>query len=128
MRWVKNDQEAAFFGVNYTVPFAYGYRSVKARQLDPEKAIDQDVYHLAWLGFDAFRVHVWDTEITDTLGNLLKNEHLRLFDYLVHRLKQRNIRVMLTPIAFWGNGYPEKDQATPGFSRLYGKARALVNE
>jgi hypothetical protein len=23
MRWTKNKQEAAFFGVNYTVPFAY---------------------------------------------------------------------------------------------------------
>ncbi|ALJ01611.1 membrane or secreted protein [Rufibacter tibetensis] len=128
MRWNKNNQEAAFFGVNYTVPFAYGYRSVKARNVDPEKAIDQDVYHMARLGLDAFRVHVWDTEISDTLGNLLENEHLRLFDYLVYKLKQRNIRVMLTPIAFWGNGYPEKDENTPGFSRLYGKQKALVNE
>ncbi|AKQ45795.1 membrane or secreted protein [Rufibacter radiotolerans] len=128
LRWKKNNQEAAFFGVNYTVPFAYGYRSVKARGMDPEKAIDQDVYHLARLGLDAFRVHVWDTEISDTLGNLLENEHLRLFDYLVYKLKQRNIRIMLTPIAFWGNGYPEKDEATPGFSHLYGKKRALVEE
>ncbi|RNI28994.1 membrane or secreted protein [Rufibacter latericius] len=128
LRWKKNNQEAAFFGVNYTVPFAYGYRSVKARNVNPEKAIDQDVYHLARLGLDAFRVHVWDTEITDTLGNLQNNEHLRLFDYLVFKLKERNIRIMLTPIAFWGNGYPEKDENTPGFSRLYGKQKALVNE
>jgi hypothetical protein len=128
LRWKKNNQEAAFFGVNYTVPFAYGYRSVKARGMDLEKAIDQDVYHLARLGLDAFRVHVWDTEITDSLGNLLENEHLRLFDYLVYKLKQRNIRIMLTPIAFWGNGYPEKDEATLGFSHLYGKKRALVEE
>ena len=34
-------------------------------------------------GVDAFRVHVWDVEITDTLGNLLENEHLRLLDFLV---------------------------------------------
>ncbi|MBC3542240.1 membrane or secreted protein [Rufibacter sediminis] len=128
LRWEKNKQEATFFGVNYTVPFAYGYRSVKARKIDPEKAIDQDVYHLARLGLDAFRVHIWDTEISDSLGNLLENEHLRLFDYLVYKLKQRNIRVMLTPIAFWGNGYPEKDEATPGFSRRYGKQKALVDE
>ncbi len=128
LRWKKNNQEAAFFGVNYTVPFAYGYRSVKARGVDPEKAIDQDVYHFARLGFDAFRVHVWDTEIADTLGNLIQNEQLRLFDYLVYKLKERNIKVMLTPIAFWGNGYPEKDEETPGFSRLYGKQKALVNE
>ncbi|WP_210489211.1 cellulase family glycosylhydrolase [Rufibacter aurantiacus] len=128
LRWKKNNQEATFFGVNYTVPFAYGYRSVKARNVSPEQAIDQDVYHLARLGLDAFRVHVWDTEISDTLGNLQNNEHLRLFDYLLFKLKERNIRVMLTPIAFWGNGYPEKDENTPGFSRLYGKQKALVNE
>lgn len=128
LRWIKGNKEASFFGVNYTVPFAYGYRSVKARGIDPEKAIDQDVYHLARLGLDAFRVHVWDTEISDTLGNLLENEHLRLFDYLVYKLKQRNIKVMLTPIAFWGNGYPERDENTPGFSHKYGKQRAVTEE
>lgn len=128
LRWQKNNQEAAFFGVNYTLPFAYGYRSVKALGLDPKQAIDQDVYHLARLGLDAFRVHVWDTEISDTTGNLLDNEHLRLFDYLIFKLKERNIKVLITPIAFWGNGYPEKDEQTPGFSAKYGKKRALVEE
>ncbi|WP_197464122.1 membrane or secreted protein [Rufibacter sp. DG15C] len=128
LRWTKTKQEAAFFGVNYTVPFAYGYRSVKARGVNPEKAIDEDVYHLARLGFDAFRVHVWDTEISDSLGNLLENEHLRLFDYLVYKLKERNIRVLITPIAFWGNGWPEKDEKTPGFSYKYGKQKGLVEE
>ncbi|QCR21539.1 membrane or secreted protein [Pontibacter sp. SGAir0037] len=128
LRWKKSKQEAAFFGVNYTVPFAYGYRSVRAMGIKPEQAIEQDVYHMARLGFDAFRVHVWDTEITDTLGNLLENEHLRLFDYLLYQLKERDIKVMLTPIAFWGNGYPEQDEATPGFSHRYGKQKALLNE
>jgi hypothetical protein len=28
IRYTFNNAEAAFFGVNYTVPFAYGYRSV----------------------------------------------------------------------------------------------------
>src|SRR5688500_14140396 len=91
LRWKNTEVEAAFFGVNYTVPFAYGYRSHQALKVNIEKAIDQDVYHFARLGFDAFRVHVWDTEITDSLGNLLENEHLRLFDYLIFKLKQRNI-------------------------------------
>ena len=83
--------------------------------LDIEKAIDADVYHLARLGVDAFRVHVWDTEISDTNGNLLENEHLRLYDYLLMRLKQRNIKILFTPLAYWGNGYPDKDENTPGF-------------
>ena len=106
LRYTKNNAEASFFGVNYTVPFAYGYRSHKALNIDPEKAIDADVYHMARLGLDAFRVHVWDVEISDSLGNLLENEHLRLFDYLIKKLKDRNIKILITPIAFWGNGYP----------------------
>src|SRR5580698_5971050 len=109
LRWTKDHKEAAFFGVNYTVPFAYSYRAHRALGVDPEEAIRQDVYHLARLGLDAFRVHVWDTEISDSTGNLLENEHLRLFDFLLAELKQRNIRIILTPIAFWGNGYPERD-------------------
>src|SRR6185295_12847536 len=64
LRWTSNNTEAAFFGVNYTTPFAYAYRAHKALGIDPEKAIQQDVYHLARLGLDAFRVHVWDTEIS----------------------------------------------------------------
>jgi hypothetical protein len=128
MRWSNNHQEAQFFGVNYTLPFAYSYRAHQARGIDPKEAIREDVYHLARLGVDAFRVHVWDTEISDTLGNLLDNDHLRLFDFLLTELNRRGIRAIITPIAFWGNGYPERDEKTPGFSRLYGKGRATTEE
>lgn len=128
LRWQKDNKEAAFFGVNYTVPFAYSYRAHKTLNVDLEKAIQQDVYHLARLGIDAFRVHVWDTEISDTAGNLLENEHLRLLDFLLAELKKRNIKTIITPIAFWGNGYPERDEMTPGFSRKYGKGRATSND
>jgi hypothetical protein len=128
MRWKKDDQEAAFFGVNYTAPFAYGYRSIQRTGVSVEQAIKDDVYHFSRLGLDAFRVHVWDTEISDSIGNLLNNEHLRLFDFLIAELKKRNIKAIITPIAFWGNGYPEKDQNLGGFSSKYGKKRALVEE
>jgi hypothetical protein len=128
LRWTKNNTEAAFFGVNYTTPFAHAYRAHKALNADLEKAIQQDVYHLARLGLDAFRVHVWDTEISDSLGNLLENEHLRLFDFLLAELKKRNIKTIITPIAFWGNGYPERDERTPGFSRVFGRGRLTTND
>lgn len=128
LRYTKDKKEAAFFGVNYTTPFAYAYRAHKALNVDIEKAIQQDVYQMARLGLDAFRVHVWDTEISDTAGNLLENEHLRLFDFLLAELKKRNIKTIITPIAFWGNGYPERDEATPGFSRKFGKGRATTND
>lgn len=128
LRWTKGNQEAAFFGVNYTTPFAHAYRAHSALGADLERAIQQDVYHFARLGLDAFRVHVWDTEISDTAGTLLENEHLRLFDFLLAELKKRNIKTIITPIAFWGNGYPERDEPTPGFSRKYGKGKATSND
>lgn len=128
MRYSANNQEASFYGVNYTTPFAYAYRAHKALGVDLENAIRQDVYHFARLGFDAFRVHVWDTEISDTAGNLLQNEHLRLFDFLLAELKKRRIKTIITPIAFWGNGYPERDERTPGFARKYGKGGSTTND
>ncbi|MBN8578616.1 MAG: membrane or secreted protein [Cytophagales bacterium] len=127
-RWADTNKEAVFFGVNYTTPFAHAYRAIKARGINPEDAIRQDVYHMARLGLDAFRVHVWDTEISDLEGNLLSNEHLRLYDFLLAELKKRNIKTIITPIAFWGNGYPEPDEQTPGFSRFYGRSKLTTND
>ncbi len=124
-RWKDSNKEVCLFGVNYTAPFAHAYRTARRLGIDLEKAIDTDVYHFARLGFDAFRVHVWDTEISDTAGNLLNNEHLRLFDYLLYRLRERGIKCIITPIAYWGNGWPEPDEPTPGFSYKYGKEKCL---
>lgn len=67
MRWGDTRKEVFGFGVNYTVPFAHAYRSAKKLNVDLEKAIEQDIYHFARLGFDAYRVHVWDTEISPAL-------------------------------------------------------------
>lgn len=127
MRWKQNDAEVKGFGVNYTVPFAHAYRTGKNLNVNLKKAIDEDVYHFSRLGFDLYRVHVWDTEISDEQGNLLENDHLDLFDYLVSKLKEKNINYMITPIAFWGNGWPEPDEDTPGFSNKYGKENSLID-
>lgn len=128
MRWSKSKAEVKGFGINYTVPFAHAYRAAKQLNVSHREAIDNDVYHFARLGFDAYRVHVWDTEISDTLGNLLDNEHLQLFDYMLKKMKDRGMKFILTPIAFWGNGYPEREEKTPGFSNKYGKDNCLTNE
>ncbi|MEP6794600.1 MAG: cellulase family glycosylhydrolase [Saprospiraceae bacterium] len=127
MHWSRDSSEVTGFGENYTVPFAYGFRAAKRMGIDIKAAIDQDVYQFARLGFDLFRVHVWDCEISDTLGNLLDNEHLELFDYLLWKLKEKGINAVITPIAYWGNGWPEKDEPTPGFSTKYGKGNCLTN-
>jgi hypothetical protein len=128
MRWEKDHKEAAFFGTNYTAPFAYGNRAILRMGVTAEQAIKDDVYHFSRLGLDAFRVHVWDQEISDAAGNLINNEHLRLFDFLLAELKKRKIKTLVTPIAFWGNGYPEKDENTGSFANKYGKDKSVVNE
>jgi hypothetical protein len=115
-RWTASKQEVALFGVNYAAPFAYDARAIGRLSLNHKAAIDADVAHLARLGVDAFRIHVWDREVSDTLGNLLVNERLDHFDYLLWKLGQRGIKAILTPIAWWGTGYPEPDPVEPGFS------------
>ncbi len=120
-------QEIQGFGVNYTLPFAHAYRMALQAGVSPEEAIRQDIYHMARLDLDLFRVHVWDTEISDTLGNLLENEHLQLFDFMLSELQKRDIQCVLTPIAYWGNGWPEPDEPSPGFSNKYGKDACLTN-
>ena len=127
MRWKNSNEEVKGFGLNYTVPFAHAFRSAQKMGIDPKEAIDNDVYHFSRLGFDLFRVHVWDTQISDTLGNLIQNEHLDTFDYLLKKLKEKNINFIITPIAFWGNGWPESDSYSPGFSYKYGKDACLTN-
>jgi len=122
------NKEVAFAGTNYTLPFAHAYRVHKQLGVDLKSAIDNDVYHFSRLGFNAFRLHVWDVEITDGEGNLLANEHLNLLDYLVSKLKERNIKIVLTPIAYWGNGYPEMDERLPGFSSRWNKCEITSNE
>jgi hypothetical protein len=127
MRWGDTKEEVRGFGINYTAMFAHAHRTAERLGIPLEKAIDDDIYHFSRLGFDLFRVHVWDTEISDTLGNLLNNEHLKLFDYALSRMKERGMKFVITPIAFWGNGWPEPDEKTPGFSRKYGKDACLTN-
>ncbi|RJP63549.1 MAG: hypothetical protein C4539_16105 [Ignavibacteriales bacterium] len=127
MRWKGSNEEVALFGVNYTVPFAYSYRAHKKLNLSLKQAIDLDVSHMVRLGLNAFRVHVWDREISDRDGNLLENEHLELLDYLLSKLSESGIKIILTPIAWWGTGWPEPDPETPGFSQKYSKIELVTN-
>jgi len=128
MRWSSSKEEVQGFGVNYTAMFAHAYKTAKRLNISLEQAIDNDIYHFARLGFDTYRVHVWDTEISDTLGNVLQNDHLKLFDYALSKMKARGMKFIITPIAYWGNGWPEPDEKTPGFSAKYGKGDCLTNE
>ena len=116
LRWTDTGDEVALFGVNYSTPFAHAFRAHGYLGVDRKEAIDADVLHLARLGLDAYRIHVWDRQVSDREGNLLQNEYLDLLDYLLARLVEHDIKVILTPIAWWPPGYPEPDPGTEGLS------------
>lgn len=127
-RYTENDDEIRLFGVNYTLPFAHGYRAINYLDKDHKTAIDKDVYHLARLGITAYRVHIWDAEITDSEGNLINTPQLDLLDYLLAQLKKRGIKTIVTPFKVGGNGYPEKDVPAPGFSDTLEKWQTYAGE
>ncbi len=96
MRWTETKAEVCAFGTNYAIPFSY-WDSRAPIGADQRKAIDEDVYHIARLGLDGYRIHVWNSYISDKAGNLVYNEHFELFDYLLFKLKQRRIKLFITP-------------------------------
>lgn len=121
MRRADNGQEVSYLGVNYTVPFAHAYRALGYLGVDRKQAIDRDVYHMARLGLNAFRIHLWDVELSDESGHLLDNDHLDLLDYLIFKLEKRGISTVVTAQTNFGNGYPEPDCDTGAFGYRYGK-------
>lgn len=121
MRRTDTRQECSFFGVNYTLPFAHAYRAMGYLGIDRKEAIDRDVYHMARLGINAYRIHIWDVEIADAEGGLKENEHLDLLDYLIYKLRQRGIYTLITAQTNFGNGYPERNVPTGAYSYLYDK-------
>ncbi len=93
--------EVALWGVNYYPQSWTEYESLKSRGIDHRKAIDDDFEDFSAMGIDLLRIHVFDREISDGQGNLVRNEHLDLLDYLVAKCNANGIYLMLTPIAWW---------------------------
>lgn len=121
MRRSDTKEEVAYYGTNYTLPFAHAYRAVGNLGLDRKEAIDKDIYHMKRLGFNGFRLHLWDVELSDSAGNLLANDHLDLLDYMIAQLEKEGIDIVLTAQTNFGNGYPEKNIDTGAFSYDFGK-------
>ncbi len=126
MRWSANKEEAYFFGINYSTPFAFSYRALKNKDISHKEIIDLDVQQFKRLGLNAYRIHVWDREVSDRDGNLIDNEHIELLDYLISKLIENDIYIILTPIAWWGTGWPEPDVETQGFSSFYSKIESTT--
>ena len=95
--------EVALWGVNYYPQSWEQYQSLKKLNIDHRQSIDEDFDDFQAMGLDVIRIHVFDTEITDAAGNLVRNDHLDLLDYLVAQCNRRGIYLMLTPIAWWGS-------------------------
>ncbi|MBE0650174.1 MAG: cellulase family glycosylhydrolase [Bacteroidales bacterium] len=125
--WKDTHKAPSFFGVNYTLPFAFDFRMMKQMGVNSEKEIDNDVYQMSRLGFNAFRLHIWDTEVSDSLGQFVDNEHARLLDYLLWKLKEHDIKAILTPMNLYDNGYPQHPTKTQGFANYISKGAAPNN-
>lgn len=127
MRNSATNEEVRYFGTNYTLPFAHAYRAMNTLGIDRKEAIDRDVYHLSRMGVNAFRLHLWDVELSDSVGNLIENDHLDLLDYLLASLQQRGITAILTAQTNFGNGYPERNTDTGAYSYDYDKCDIHAN-
>ena len=128
MRRSDTKEEVSYYGTNYTLPFAHAYRATGELGIDRKDAIDRDVYHLKRLGFNGFRLHLWDVELSDSAGNLLQNDHLDLLDYLISQLEKEGIDIVLTAQTNFGNGYPEKNIDTGAYSYDYDKCEIHSNK
>lgn len=126
LKWTNTNENAYFFGVNYSVPFAFSYKVLKDKGISHKEVIDLDVQQFKRLGMNAYRIHVWDREVSDKDGNLLVNEHIELLDYLIAKLIKNDIYIILTPIAWWGTGWPAPDVETTGFSTFYSKIESTT--
>ncbi|MCW9706064.1 hypothetical protein [Fodinibius salsisoli] len=129
MRWEPSGEEVSLFGINYYTPYSQTYRGINTVRKDHKKAINEDTYHFARMGMDAFRTHLYEIEITDSLGNLLNNHHLDLHDYTIHKMSERGIKTIVTPTTYYNSGYPRGNVVEPpGFANYISKGGAPRNK
>lgn len=96
-----NGEEVRLWGVNYYAPFHHNYLHMKDMGVDHYRAIDRDIADFKRLGVQLVRMHLFDREISDLEGNLVENEHLRVYDYLLDKLEENGIYVFITTMAWW---------------------------
>ena len=90
IRWVEDSTEVALFGANYCLPSACDYRAASYFTDDLKAEIRKDLAHFSRMGWDALRICFWgDYQNSDSLGNLVNNEHLNLMHFLVAEAKKR---------------------------------------
>ncbi|MGH7520018.1 MAG: hypothetical protein ACREMI_01940 [Gemmatimonadales bacterium] len=126
VRWRDSGAEVALFGANYVITGASDYRAAGNVHGDRKRMIDEDMAQFARMGWDGLRLTFWgDWESSDSVGNLIANDHLDLLDYLVARARERGIYMLFSPIQLYSSTWPDaiEDTTPPGFGRRFGKGR-----
>ena len=133
----QDGRKVKLWGVNYHAPFNHNFINIRQTGVDPKTAIDTDIAHFKLMGLDFIRVHLYDREITDNQGELIDNDHLKAFDYMVEQAYRNGIFLMLTPTVWWNTVENEKRMSegyaywdisqTPdfGFSNYFAKDAIL---
>ena len=130
VRWRDDRSEVRLFGANYILPSASDYRAAGYLGADRKKMIDDDMAHFARMGWDGMRLTLWgDWENSDRAGNLVVNDHLDLFDYLIARARERGVYMLLSPIQTYNANWPDalRDTSPPGFSNHFSKGELGTN-
>ncbi len=124
--------EVSLWGVNMYPQSWVQFENMKRLHVDIRKAMRTDLDHLQQMGVEVIRIHVFDREISDGAGNLIRNEHLDILDDLAAECTRRGIYLYLTPIAWWGgpNERPDSFSAQtskPGMMFVQGSIKAEAN-
>lgn len=129
IRWTDSNHEVALFGANYCLPSACDYRAAKNMSDNLKTDIEVDMAHFSRMGWDGLRVCFWgDFQNTDSLGNLVKNDHLDLMDYLIYIAGKRGISMLLSPIVTYSSQWPDAmHEPAIGFSTYFKKSELGTN-
>jgi hypothetical protein len=124
--------EVCLWGVNTYPQSWYQFDNMKKLGVDMRATLRTDLDHLQKMGVEAIRIHVFDREISDKDGNLVRNEHLDLLDELAAECSRRGIYLYLTPIAWWGGPNQRADAfstltSKPGMMFVPGSVAASAN-
>jgi hypothetical protein len=124
IRWTGSAKEVALFGANYCLPSACDFRAARYFTDDLKSQVRTDMAHFVRMGWDGLRVCLWgDFQNSDSLGNLVNNEHLDLMDLLVYEASRRGIHMLLSPIVTYSSQWPDAmEDPAHGFSAHFSKS------
>jgi aryl-phospho-beta-D-glucosidase BglC (GH1 family) len=129
IRWTNNKERVAVFGANYCLPSACDYRAAAYVDGNRDDMIAEDLDHFKRMGWNGLRLCFWgDWQNTDREGNLIDNDHLRLFDKLIEEASKREIYMLLSPIVTYNSQWPEMNDTTnTGIMKYVGKADLILD-